>query len=384
MESSSRRPPGLHRPAHERDGCGIGFVADARGRRSAETLRLALRALSHLSHRGAVSADRLSGDGAGVPHPDPLRRCCATSWPLAASTPSPDGDLALGALFLWSEDAGAREAALEALVGQAERTGLRVFGWRPVPVDVEALGEVAAAGRPEVLHLLLARDPAWSDEHFERRLFLARRRMEAALRGVEGVRLHVASLSHRTVVYKGMMIAAQLDRFYADLADPRYETAIAVFHQRYSTNTAPAWELAQPFRLLAHNGEINTLLGNRHWMRARERDLTSQVWGEELAELLPVLDDASSDSGMLDNLFELLVRSGRDPLHAALMLVPEAFEGARDMAPEVTAFYDYHSTCSSPGTARPRWSSPTAGSPPPRSTATACARCATGSSRTAG
>jgi glutamate synthase domain-containing protein 2/glutamate synthase domain-containing protein 1/glutamate synthase domain-containing protein 3 len=336
---------GLYDPRHERGSCGVGFVADVAGRRRHRILEMALEALVNLTHRGAVAADGLTGDGAGVQTQLPyklLRRELAAQ----GRGPVRDEDLAVGVVFLPAGDAGARARAAELVAAAVEEGGLRTLAWRRVPLGLDALGEIARRRRPDVWQVLVARPPKLTDDAFDRRLYLTRRRLtrRAGKAGLAG--FYVPSFSRRTVVYKGLMIASQLPRFYPDLADPDFETAVAVFHQRYSTNTEPDWVLAQPFRLLAHNGEINTLNGNVNWMKARERELESAMWGERIEELLPVIQDGGSDSAMLDNTLEFLTLFGRDPLQVLRMLIPEAERP--DLEPDVRAFYDYHATLMEP------------------------------------
>jgi glutamate synthase (ferredoxin) len=329
----------------ERDACGVGFVADTLGRKTHRTLEQALGALCNLSHRGAVSSDGLTGDGAGVltqiPHKLFRRELARQGIVLER-----DKDLAVGVVFL------ANDAPVNEMSGVIEETiaasGLPLLAWREVPIDIEALGEVARGRCPIIRQVLLGRPAGLDDDAFERRLYLTRKRIEARLLEANLGRFYLPSFSHRTVSYKGLMVAPQLSHFYSDLADKDFETAVAVFHQRYSTNTFPTWSLAQPFRFLAHNGEINTLQGNVNFMRAREPVLRSALWGEDVKDLLPVILPGGSDSAALDNAFELLVLSGRDPLHAMMMLVPEAYEEAKDMDPELRAFYDYHATLMEP------------------------------------
>ncbi|MCL6552309.1 MAG: glutamate synthase large subunit [Firmicutes bacterium] len=333
MDQAAVLPPVL---AHERDACGVGFVADRRGRHSHRILRLALDAVAAMAHRGAISADGKTGDGAGVLTQIPyalLRRDLRLK--------TPNADLGLGMLFLPQAADAAREAWL--LVARTlEACGIPVLGWRVVPVDPTALGEHARRTMPEIAQVVVGRPRGHDDEAFERALYRARRRIERAARAA-GLPLYIPSLSRATVVYKGLFVSPQLARFYLDLADDAYETAIAVFHQRYSTNTFPSWPLAQPFRLLAHNGEINTLQGNVAWMAAREATLRSPLWPEGLDDLRPIIQPGGSDSAMLDNVLELLVRGGRDVLHAMLMLVPAAWEGVPDLPEAVRGFYEYHS-----------------------------------------
>ncbi|MCS6817120.1 MAG: glutamate synthase large subunit [Blastocatellia bacterium] len=331
----------------ERDACGVGFVADLRGTTRHEILPWALEALSRLQHRGAVSADAETGDGAGVLFQLPqsfFRREAARRGARLCHTEK----LAVGMAFLPAESAALVEArrVIETVVNKwACRPGrlpVRWIGWRPVPVVRAVLGESAAAECPTIEQFLISSgEEPCSGERFERELYLIRKHIERRMRELS-LSTYIVSLSHRTIVYKGLMVSSQLGRFYPDLQNRSFKTAFAIFHQRYSTNTLPRWALAQPFRMLAHNGEINTLQGNRNWMRAREAHLRESLWGEEAEELLPILWEEGSDSANLDNVLELLVLSGRSLLHAMMMLVPEAYEGIPDLDEDVRAFYEYH------------------------------------------
>ncbi len=297
----------------ETSACGIGFVADAKGRASRELVDLALEALRRVRHRGAVAADRRTGDGAGVLLPLPR-----------ALVPSPWCGLAM--VFLHDEAArGPIERACTA-------EGIETFGWRPVPVVPEALGGAAQASAPRIEQLVLRRPLGTNGEEAERRAFRARKRAERT----PGA--YICSLSFRTVTYKALCAADQLGAFYPDLRDPALAVPYAVFHQRFSTNTTPSWERAQPFRLLCHNGEINTVDGNVAWMRARGDALGATR--DDL--LLPVLDSAGSDSALLDNALETLVRTGRDVRLAATMLLPKAWQGDPELDDDVRAFFRYH------------------------------------------
>ena len=337
------RAPDLD-PWRECDACGVGFVARATGERSSAVLGLALQALARVAHRGAAASDS-SGDGAGVltqiPHRLFYREAAAAGGTLALE---PGRPFAVGAFFLPRDpDALAHATSLieEALAGE----GLPVLWWRDVPADLAVLGAGARATCPTLRHAIVAapadggrsEDVAW-----ERSLYVARRTIERRVAAAGLEPFFVCSLSCRTLVYKALLTGTQLAAFFPDLRLPDYETALAVFHQRYSTNTSPSWALAQPFRLLAHNGEINTLWGNRNAMRAREPALASPVWGENVDRLRPVIWAEGSDSASLDNALELLVRSGRDPVHALMMLVPEAHEGAVEMEPALRGFYEFH------------------------------------------
>ena len=332
-------PFGLYDPTHEHDACGTGFVACLHGRRAHAVLARGLEALESLDHRGAAGADGETGDGAGVMAHLPLALLLPAIAARGAGHVDP-GDLAVGMCFLPAA-APARPRA-EAIAEQACReSGLTVIGWRDVPTNPEALGARARETMPVVRQLLLARGAALLPERFGRALYLARRVMERRAQDAGLPDFFVCSLSHRTVVYKALARAGQLRGFYPDLRDPAFETAFCLFHARYSTNTHPTWALAQPFRLLAHNGEVNTVAGNRHWLAAREAELGEGGWhASERLWLTPALLPGGSDSAALDQALDLLVASGRSPLHAMRMLVPEAH--AAGASPEVDGFYRYH------------------------------------------
>ena len=334
----------------ERDACGVGFIASVQGP-SRSVLDHALRALRKLAHRGAVSADGRTGDGAGVltQLPYALLRRELDGVGIAVEA---DEDLAVGVFFVANDTPFDR--IYDAVEQVIDASPLRTLLWRDPPLDDGALGAHALAKRPIIRQVILARPPGLDSVAFERLLYLTRKRIETRLRDLGLGRAYVPSFSSRTIVYKGLMVADQLSVFYRDLADPDYSTQLAVFHQRYSTNTMPRWSLAQPFRYLAHNGEINTLQGNVNFMRSREPVLDSSLFGEHVADLLPIIEPGGSDSAALDNAFELLVQSGRDPSHALAMLVPEAYEERDDVDPDLRAFYDYHSTLMEP------WDGPSA------------------------
>src|SRR5213082_289748 len=331
-------------PWREQDACGVGFVARASGHRSADIARLALQALARVAHRGAAATDR-SGDGAGlltqIPAPLFYREAASRGIALAPGQP-----FAVGAFFLPREhDAlGCATSIIEEVL-QGE--GLPVLAWRDVPLDVNELGAGARRSCPTIRQAIVAAPVErgrFDETTWERSLYLARRTIERRIAdagpGLDP--FFVCSLSCRTLVYKALLTGTQLAGFFPDLASSDYETAIAIFHQRYSTNTTSSWPLAQPFRMLAHNGEINTLWGNRNAMRAREPALAGPPWSEAVDRLKPVIWSEGSDSASLDNALELLVRSGRDPVHALMMLVPEAHEGAVEMEPALRGFYEFH------------------------------------------
>jgi glutamate synthase (ferredoxin) len=335
--------PTLYDPRFEHDACGVGFAADITGAKSRIVLDRALEAVVNLTHRGAVSADAKTGDGAGI----------STQIPRKIFTPEAnsrgyffdnDEDVAVGVAFLDKDKFSASQTIIEnAIAGQS----LIMIGWRTVPTNPSVLGEQGTATMPNIEHFLVGRPENVTPDDFSRRLYLARKTAERFFLERQ-VSCYIPSLSERTIVYKGLLVATQLQGFYEDLNSPSFETALAVFHQRYSTNTFPNWVLAQPFRMLAHNGEINTLQGNRNWMRAREQEMVSEIWGESVSALSPIIQHEGSDSSSLDNALELLVLSGRDPLHAMMMLVPEAWENMPNMDPTLRAFYEYHACITEP------------------------------------
>ncbi|MEZ4673210.1 MAG: glutamate synthase large subunit [Caldilineaceae bacterium] len=342
---------GLYDPRFEHDACGIGFVAHVEGRRSHTVVEMALEALANHSHRGAVADDKKTGDGAGVltqlPHEffnRELRRLTIE--------PPPVGDLAVGQLYLFRQDEEDRKRAKAIITEVLAEFDIEVLAFRSVPVIDSALGARAESTRPWMEQVFVRRNPqsCAAGDDFERLLYLARKTIVNRGRAAGVQRLYIASFSSRTIVYKGLVLAAELAHFYPDLSDEDFQSAIGVFHQRYSTNTFPTWERAQPFRLVCHNGEINTLQGNENWMRAREADLAHPLWEGNIDKLRPILWRPGSDSGKLDNALELLVRSGRDIRHSLMMMVPEAWERMPDgeVNPERRAFYQYHSALMEP------------------------------------
>ncbi len=327
-------------PRAERDACGVGFVAHASGARSHEVVRLAIEAVTRVAHRGAASTDN-SGDGAGLLTQIPQRLFHRDAYRLGIHL-EPGRPFAVGAFFLPSEPAGLR-AAVDLVEETLAADGLPLLGWRDVPVNPAALGPTARASQPVIRHALIGRpERVGDDDAWERALYLARRGMEqrAEAAGLGG--FYVPSLSCRTIVYKALVTGGQLATFYPDFRFPEFESAVAIFHQRYSTNTLPSWPLAQPFRLLAHNGEINTLWGNRNAMAMRASMLKSPLWEGREERLAGVVWPQGSDSASLDNAMELFVRSGRDPVHTSMMMIPQAWEKYPDADPAVRAFYEYH------------------------------------------
>ena len=341
-------PGGLYDPAHEHDACGVGFVARLDAQADHRMVEDAVRVLVNLEHRGAVGGDKATGDGAGLllQVPDAfLRRACVEQGLALPAV----GQYAVGMVFL-PQDRATAERCMAALERAAREEGCQVLGWRRVPTCSEHLGELARDAQPDVRQVFLGRGrvPA---EAFERRLYIVRRRAEneaLSWEHADASQFHVASLSARTVVYKGMLTGSQLTGFYPELGDPAFASAFVLVHQRYSTNTFPTWSLAQPFRMLAHNGEINTLRGNVSHMRAREPDLKSNLFGADIEKIKPVIVQGGSDSAMLDNALELLVMAGRSLPHAAMMLVPEAWGVKFHMSDDERAFYEYHAAIMEP------------------------------------
>ena len=322
-----------------RASCGVGFVADLSGRPTHETVRRGVECLVNMDHRGAEGADEKTGDGAGIlmQLPDRLLR---SVWD---DLPEP-GRYGIAVCFLPTDPV--RRATLEGVVEEAcEARGLRALGWTDVPVQPGCLGTVARECMPVIRRLAVAADRFDGDaEALERRLYVVRRAAEKSA----GPELHIMSFSARTMTYKGMLRATQLEDFFPELCDERCESALALMHSRFSTNTFPSWELAHPYRMVAHNGEVNTLTGNRNWMRAREGAMRSELLGDELAAVLPVVDSEASDSATIDAVVELLVRAGRSPAHALKLLVPEAPAGREAVSPAERGFIDFHSLLMEP------------------------------------
>ncbi len=342
--SQPYQPQGLYDPRYEHDACGVGFVADLTGERRHDTVSRALTVLRNLDHRGAKGSDPDTGDGAGLltQIPDELfRAVCPFELPES-------GHYAAGLVFL--PPAEGRDAAVAAIERLAAQEGLAVLGWRAVPHDLRHCGAGARTVLPELTQLFVAGLAGESGLDLDRRAFCLRKRAEHELSRAD---CYFASLSSATIVYKGMLTALQLESFYPDLADPRYASALAVVHSRFSTNTFPSWPLAHPYRIVAHNGEINTIRGNRNWMRAREALLTTRLIGPDadgrgFERLLPILDETASDSASFDACLELLHLCGRSLPHAVLMMIPEPWENNAQMDPARRAFYDFHGSLMEP------------------------------------
>ncbi len=340
-------PEGLYDPAHEHDACGVAFVVDMHGRASHDLVSKGVGALCHLEHRGASGAEVDTGDGAGIliQVPDAFYRD-VVDFALPAV-----GAYATGIAFLPVEPDEAASVA-DSIAKIADSEGLVVLGWRDVPTDASTLGSMARAAMPSFRQVFLAGNggEALEGMALERRAFVVRKRVERELVGDDGQpRAYFPSLSCRTIVYKGMLTTPQLDAFYPDLLDSRVESALALVHSRFSTNTFPSWPLAHPYRYLAHNGEINTVKGNRNWMRAREAMLATDCFGDgELDRIFPICTEGASDSASFDEVLELLHLAGRPLHHAVLMMIPSAWENHDSMSPEHRAFYEYHASLMEP------------------------------------
>jgi glutamate synthase domain-containing protein 2/glutamate synthase domain-containing protein 1/glutamate synthase domain-containing protein 3 len=334
-------PTGLYDPRNEHDACGLALVAKLWGEANHAVVEKALEALENMEHRGAEGADPNTGDGAGVliQIPDAFIRSAVSGIDL----PAP-GRYGIGVCFLPRDPE--RRAVLEQMIEETVAAeGQRPVWWRDVPVDDRHVGEIARMSAPVIRHLIVeAGDDVLDEAAFERKLYVIRRLIEREA----GRELALPSFSSRTLVYKGMLTAPQLPRYYPDLRDPRVASRLALVHSRFSTNTFPSWELAHPFRLIAHNGEVNTLRGNVNWMRARESRLASDLFGEDMAKVLPIVQDGGSDSATFDNVLELLVLGGRSLPHAMMMMVPEAYRSEHNLDPDVRGFYDFHSTLMEP------------------------------------
>ena len=344
MKQHNQMQQGLYDPTHEHDACGVGFVVDIKGRRSHQIVTHALTILRNLMHRGACGCEENTGDGAGIliqlPHAFLQRECAKLGVTLPAA-----GHYGTGVVFLPREAVEAKRCQ-EMFAAIVREEGQTLLCWRDVPVDDSSLGPTARSAEPAFRQIFIGRAPGITDEQtFERKLYVIRKRIEHAIwnsdltqRGL----FYVPSLSARTLIYKGMLTPTQVEPMFPDLADPAVESALALVHSRFSTNTFPSWPLAHPYRYIAHNGEINTLRGNINWMRAREALCESPLFGEDLNKILPIVMEGGSDSATFDNVLEFLYMGGRELPHAVLMMIPEAWSGHEMMDADRRAFYEYH------------------------------------------
>src|SRR4051812_26227450 len=349
-------PPkqGLYDPRNEHDACGVGFVANIKGAKSHEIIGLGLQLLINLDHRGAVGADPLVGDGAGIliQIPDPLFREWAEET--GVKLPAP-GQYAVAMCFL-PREAKAREIVVKQFEHFIKVEGQKLLGWRDVPTDPAGLGKTVLDGMPLIRQAIIAAGPHIRDQdQFERKLLAIRKQTQNPLAELAKKhklpavqQLYIPSLSTRTVVYKGLLLAHDVGRFYRDLQNPLTVSAVALVHQRFSTNTFPSWKLAHPYRFIAHNGEINTVRGNVNWMNARRRGMESELLGPDLDKMWPLIPHGQSDTACLDNALELLVAGGYPLAHAVMMLIPEAWAGNKSMDAKRKAFYEYHAALMEP------------------------------------
>lgn len=352
MKAASKFPKqqGLYSPQFEHDSCGVGFIADISGRKSHEILKNALSILCKMEHRGALGAEETVGDGAGIltqiPHKFFQKECEKLHFDL----PELD-NYAVGMIFL-PQNEEKRSKCETKLKEVFEAESLTILGWRDVPFENSRLGSKSREAQPFIRQVFVGKTENIGDHaHFERKLFVARRWAKELLTREDSElaeQFYFASLSTKTIVYKGMLTTDQLSEFYLDFQEEDFETALALVHSRFSTNTFPNWNRAQPMRTIAHNGEINTLRGNVNWMLARERVLKSALFGEDFPKILSVVDGDASDSGAFDNTFEMLYLAGRAMPHAMMMMIPEPLAKENKMSDEKRAFYEFHSALLEP------------------------------------
>ena len=341
---------GLYDPRLDKDSCGVGFIADIKGRKSHQIVEDALRILCNLEHRGAVGADPRMGDGAGILVQIPHRFFSRKAEELDFKLP-PAGQYAVGQLFL-PQDNEWREIIRDIYAEKIADEGFRLLGWREIPTDNSTLGKSVIPTEPVHQQVFIGLgEQKLSEDEFERRVYILRKTISNAIYKQRERRLshyYPSSISCRTVVYKGMFLADQLKTYYPDLSEPDFETAIALVHQRFSTNTFPTWSLAHPFRMVAHNGEINTLRGNVNWMAARQASVSSDRFGKDISRLWPISYEGQSDTACFDNALEFLVQGGYSLPHAVMMMIPEAWSGNPLMDDERRAFYEYHTALMEP------------------------------------
>ncbi|MDP1718159.1 MAG: glutamate synthase subunit alpha, partial [Burkholderiales bacterium] len=341
---------GLYNPANEHDACGVGFIANIKGKKSHEIVEQGLQLLKNLTHRGAVGADPLAGDGAGIllQIPDKFFREEMSQHGIKLP---PLGQYGVGMVFLPQEPAS-RLACEYEIERAIKDEGQIPLGWRDVPCDNSGLGESVKKIEPAIRQVFIGRGAGVTvTDALERKLYIIRKSSGHAIQALKlahGKEFYVPSMSARTVGYKGMLLAGQVGKYYKDLQDPRVVSALALVHQRFSTNTFPTWQLAHPFRMIAHNGEINTLRGNVNWLRARQGAISSPVLGKDLDKLWPLIYEGQSDSASFDNALELLAMSGYSIAHSVMMMIPEAWEGHTLMDTSRRAFYEYHAAMMEP------------------------------------
>ncbi|MFN5648194.1 MAG: glutamate synthase subunit alpha, partial [Sphingobacteriales bacterium] len=349
MEMTSNM--GLYRPEFEHDACGIGFVANIKSNKSHKIVSDALTILENMEHRGACGCEANTGDGAGiqiqVPHEFLFEECLK----LGVHLPS-FGRYAVGMIF-FPKELKLREECRDIFIRSSEKLGLEILAWRKVPVNPTGIGPTALSVEPEMEQVFIACPDHVTDPIvFERKLFVLRNYSSNLINNTvrkDAIGFYIASLSFKTVVYKGQLTSHQVRQYFPDLSNKRVVSAYGLVHSRFATNTFPSWKLAQPFRYIAHNGEINTLQGNLNWLRTSEKGFTSPYFTrEEMEMLLPIVTEGQSDSASLDNMIELLTLTGRSLPHVMMMLIPEAWDGNEDMDPVKKAFYEFHASFMEP------------------------------------
>ena len=338
-------PGSLHSLSREHDNCGMGAVANLEGKRSFTVLDHSLTSVSCMTHRGAVDADMKTGDGSGILSQIPFPLFVKAAEALGTTVDKPE-NIAVGVFFFPLGDDATQASIKKITADTLAKRNIAAIGWREVPVNVDALGKIAQKSRPDIQHLLMLKPDGMEPLEFERKLYLCRREIEHATKEICG--FYMPTFSNRLISYKALAMPAALRAFYADLTDPDFETAICLYHQRFSTNTFPAWPLGQPFRMMCHNGEINTVEGNRNWMTSREEFFESPVWGDEIDVVKDLIRHGESDSASLDHCLELLVLSGRSLEHSMCMLVPPAYRNDEEISDELRAFYQYIRSFSEP------------------------------------
>ena len=330
----------VYDPADEHANCGVGLVASVNGQPRRDVVEKSIQALKNVWHRGAVDADGKTGDGAGIRLDIPQEFFRAQ---VERTGHKPNNvKIAVGMIFLPRTDFGAQEAARTIVETELLKEGFYIYGWRQVPIDVSIIGDKAKATRPAIEQVMFRDPKGRKGNTLERELYIVRRRIEKRVIAAAIPSFYVCSLSVQTIIYKGMFLAEDIDNFYPDLKDDRFISRAAIYHQRFSTNTFPSWQLAQPFRMLAHNGEINTLKANVNLMKSHEIKMASSAFSDRAEDVKPVIQKGSSDSAALDAVFELLVRAGRSAPMAKTLLVPEAYSKRGDlMPPEWRSLYEY-------------------------------------------
>ncbi|MCF6288279.1 MAG: glutamate synthase large subunit, partial [Proteobacteria bacterium] len=325
----------LYHHSQAKDSCGFGLIAQLKGNPSQQLIKTAISALTRMTHRGVVNEDGKTGDGCGIT----IQLSSAFFKPIAKEFGHPiDAELAVGHIFLSSDDKKAK-ASRQILEKELRRETLTILGWRKVPIDVSVCGQIATESLPKIEQIFIKAPVGWSKDDLERRLFMARRRASDLNNDEE---YYVCSLSTKLIIYKGLVIPANISQFYPDLTDQKMQSAICLFHQRFSTNTAPLWKFAQPFRYLAHNGEINTINANRTWAKARHKNLFTPLI-PDLPQLSHLVNQQGSDSSSLDNMLEILLIGGMDIFRALRLLIPPAWKKRKNMDADLRAFYEFNS-----------------------------------------